>query len=175
MGNFVDLAAVLAPVDRVRSVLKSLGSDAGCYSAVPDRTLVLYEEATGDLDRVQTLSQELGAAVFACHIHDDDLWLYEFYLAGKLADKFNTLPSYWKQLTSQQEAEWKGNPDLLSEHWPGLTAESVRRYLRNQDRDKDAQTGTAYPDDEFEYGDCWQLTDFLRKLGTPYPESPDDA
>jgi hypothetical protein len=119
---------------------------------------------------MQTLSRELKAAVVACHIHDDDLWLYEFYVAGELADKFNTLPGYWKQLTPEQEAEWKGDADLLAEHWPGLNPDTVRRYLRNQETDLDGSPGKAYPDDEFEYADCWQLTDFLRKLGTPYPD-----
>ena len=33
----------------------------------------------------------------------------------------------------------------------------------------------AYPDDEYPYGECWQLTDFLRKLGTPYPPPPDEV
>jgi len=173
MGNFIDLAAVLAPADRVRGVLDALGSDAGCHSVLPDRTLVLYDEATGDMEPIQSLSRELGTAAFACHIHDDDLWIYEFYVSGTLIDKFNTIPSYWKPLTPSQEAEWKGNADLLASHWPGLDADSVRRYLQNQGQQDDIASGTAYPDDEFEYGDCWQLTDFLRKLGTPYPESPD--
>jgi hypothetical protein len=59
----------------------------------------------------------------------------------------------------------------LAKHWPGLAADSVRQYLRHRDPDGDASsTGKAYPDDEFESWDCWQLTDFLRKLGTPYPD-----
>lgn len=168
MGNFIDLAAVLAPAERVQSVLDALGAEAEHYSVLPDRTLVLYEESTGDFDRIQTLSQKLGAPVFACHIHDDDLWVYEFYVAGNLVDKFNTEPSYWKKLTAEEEAAWKGDADLLARHWTGLNAESVRRYLCNQA--DDATSGKAYPDDEFKYRDCWQLVDFLRKLGTPYPE-----
>lgn len=31
----------------------------------------------------------------------------------------------------------------------------------------------AYPDDEFGMGDCWQMADFMRKLGLPYPISDD--
>jgi hypothetical protein len=175
MGNFIDLAAVLAPAESVRSVLKTLGSEAGCCSVLPDRTLVFCDEDTGNFDRMKTLSQRLGTAVFACHIHDDDLWLYEFYVAGQLTNKFNTIPSYWKRLTPEQESEWRGDADLLAHHWPGLSADSVRRYLHHQSDGPNTFSGKAYPDDEFEYGDCWQLADFLRKLGTPYPESPDNA
>ncbi len=173
MGEFIDVAAVLASVDRVRDALSALHSEAECHTAQADRTLVFYEEATGDFDRIQALSRELGTAVFACHIHDGDLWLYEFYLAGRLTDKFNTLPSYWQQLTPEQETEWKGDADVLAEHWPNLTADSVRRYLRNQEDYLDLSAGKAYADDVYGYADCWQLTDFLRKLGTPYPISPD--
>lgn len=30
-------------------------------------------------------------------------------------------------------------------------------------------TGKAYPDDQFDYGDCWQLLDFIRALGGDMP------
>ncbi len=175
MGEFIDLAAVLAPVDDVNTTLKKLGSEAKCHSAQSNRTLVIYNDASGDFARVQALSQELNTAAFACHIHDGDLWLYEFYLNGKLTDKFNSLPSYWEELAPEQEAEWKGNADLLARYWPNLNADSIRLYLRNQIEDLDDPNSKAYPDDDFAYGDCWQLTDFLRKLGIPYPSSIDDG
>ena len=174
MGEFIDLAAVLVPVDDVRTALRKLASEAKCYSTQSDRTLVIYDDATGDFVRVQALSQELKAATFACHIHDGDLWLYEFYLCGKLADKFNSLPSHWGELPPEQEAEWKGDADLLSRHWPNLNADSIRLYLRDETESLDDLNSKAYPDDKFAYGDCWQLTDFLRKLGTPYPSSMDE-
>ncbi len=171
MGIFIDMAAVLAPEDRVNGAINELGSDAGCYSVQPDRTLVLYQEATGDFERIKDLSRKLGVAAFACHIHDDDLWLYEFYLSGELVDKFNTIPSYWEELPPDEEAKWRGDADLLTRHWPGLSADSIRRYLvHHSDDDWSAK---AYLDDEFSCGDCWQVTDFLRKIGTPYPPDND--
>jgi hypothetical protein len=81
------------------------------------------------------------------------------------------MPNYWKPLTPGQEAEWKGNADLLARHWSGLGADAVRLCLCNQE---DTPSGKAYADDHSEYADCWQLCDFLRKLGTPYPEPSDE-
>ncbi len=172
MGNFIDVAAVLAPPDRVRAALATLGADAGCISIQADRTLVLYSKSTGDFGRVRELSRTLGTAAFACHIHDDDLWLYEFYLAGELTDQFNTCPDYSEELGLEQKATWRGNAELLAQHWPGLSAAAVSRYLRwDEGEDDDDLDEKAYPDDEFAFSDCWQMTDFLRRLGTPYPDA----
>jgi hypothetical protein len=32
-----------------------------------------------------------------------------------------------------------------------------------------AESDNAYPDDEFPYNDCWQVTDFMCRLGLVYP------
>ena len=175
MGEFIDMAAVLAPLERTRSGLEKLGATARCYPARSDRTLVVYDEATGDFAKVESLSRELGVAAFACHIHDGDLWLYEFYLNGVPTDRFNSLPEYWGDISLEEKADWKGDADMLARHWPGLDADSVRFYLCDQQEYFDEPDTKAYPEDEHAYNDCWQLTDFLRKLGTPYPSSLDES
>ena len=35
----------------------------------------------------------------------------------------------------------------------------------------DDDPGKAYTSDEYAYGDCWQLVDFMKKLGFSYPIS----
>ena len=173
----MDLAAVLAPEDTVNAYLKTSGqsSPAGCLSTQPDRTLVIYEESTGDFTRIQEISAKLGVPVFALHVHDDDLWLYEFYVDGELKDRFNTIPEYWQELCDEEKASWKGNAQILATHWKDLKPEDISAYLINWHEglgeDDDMEDGiNAYPDDEFPIGDFWQLTDFLKKLGTPYPD-----
>ena len=45
----------------------------------------------------------------------------------------------------------------------------MRRYLVHwSDLDEAAMEETACPDDHFTYGDCWQMTDFMARLGFPW-------
>jgi hypothetical protein len=46
--------------------------------------------------------------------------------------------------------------------------ESIGNYLFDWDLD-DEDPDKAYPDDEFPFNDCWQVTDFMRRLGLIYP------
>lgn len=50
----------------------------------------------------------------------------------------------------------------------GGPREAVEEALREWDLNDERQ-GKAYEDDEFAYLDCWQLTDFMRKLWLLYP------
>lgn len=174
MGLFLDLAGFLTPQDRVQAAVTAAGRDADVdfYSVNQDRTLMLFGKPTGNFSFTQSLSRDLGVPAFGFHIHDDDLWLYEFYVAGELIDQFNTLPGYWKELSAEEESRWRGNADLISGHWPGVDPETIRRYLVHRDFDNETPS-KAYPDDKFEAWDCWQLADFLRKLGIPYPSEAD--
>ena len=46
--------------------------------------------------------------------------------------------------------------------------ESIREYLHEWDLEAD-DSDLAYDDDQFPYNDCWQVTDFMRRLGLVYP------
>jgi hypothetical protein len=172
MGHFIDLAAVLAPEQRVKDYLASAGlsGGAGCLAGESGRTLVLFEEATGEFTRIAKMSEALQVPVFALHIHDDDLWMYEFYTSGRLADRFNTQPGYWQEIEDGERETWKGDANVLATYWSGLKPESVSNYLVHQDLPGFDGHARAYPDDHCESWDCWQVCDFLKKLGTPYPE-----
>ena len=70
MGNFIDLAAVLAPAETVRSVLKTLGSEAGCCTVLPDRTLVFWESGSGEKNE-QNAGPQLA---YASRAHEPARW-----------------------------------------------------------------------------------------------------
>ena len=171
MGHFIDMAAVLKPLAEVEEYFARFPEADGveCVPGLPDRTLVIYGESTGNFERVSRLSAGLNGVAMALHIHDDDLWLYELYAAGVLQDCFNTIPDYWQEIDEEEQRKWQGNAAILAAHWTGLDPASVSRYLVPLADDPPAPGTRAYPDDAFEYGDCWQVTDFLRRLGTPYP------
>lgn len=172
MGHFIDMAAVLAPPERVGAYLAEHPEDgsAACVSKEMDKTLVIYKVSSGDFGRVRRLSQELRVAVFALHLHDDALWLYELYASGVLMDRFNPIPHYWEELSEEETASWRGKPEIVAAYWPGVSVRQIERYLCTRDDSTEDADVKAYGDDEFGVHDCWQVCDFLRKLGTPYPE-----
>ena len=120
-------------------------------------------------DASQYLSKTLKTSVFSLHIHDEDLWMYVLYSKGKQVDQFNPIPDYWEEEVSEDDRRaWSGNAAVVGKYWPCLVPESIGNYLFDWDLDDD-EAGKAYPDDEFAFNDCWQITDFMRRLGLVYP------
>jgi len=114
------------------------------------------------------ISRELSAPVFSFHIHDGDLWMYVLYVNGQVVDQFNPIPDYWADnLTDEEIASWKGDASIVTKHIPGLGTTKIDKYLTRWDLDAE-ENSKAYEDDEFENED-WQLLDFMKKCGLPYP------
>ena len=143
-------------------------------------TLVLVEDGSGcsvlypwgffDWDAAsQYLSSELGASVFSFHIHDEDLWMFVLFNKGEQVAQFNPLPEYWDDNISEEErVSWSGDAATIASHIPGVAVETIRRYLKHWDFDEE-NPGKAFPEDRFHFQDCWQMCDFLKRLGLTYP------
>jgi len=188
MGLFLAMSGIAgADLDVVKNSLKSYAKEHdGRMEASPATAetwefLIVSESQPGRItvaypgefmnwdDAAADLSRSLDVPVFSFHIHDDDLWMYVLFDKGEEIDCFNPIPAYWSNEMSDEEvAKWKGDPTLIAKQWPGVKPEAVEKYLVSWDLD-DAAPGKAYPDDQFASGDCWQLTDFMRRLGLDYP------
>jgi hypothetical protein len=115
------------------------------------------------------LSKALGTSVVSLHIHDEDLWMYILFAKGEQVDQFNPVPDYWSRKMPKSEKDvWAGNAAVVAQHWPGLAPESIREYLHEWDLETE-DSDLAYDDDQFTYNDCWQVTDFMGRLGLVYP------
>ena len=115
------------------------------------------------------LSSSLHAPVFSFHIHDEDLWMFVLFDNGEEVAQFNPLPDYWDDNISDEERlAWSGNAASIAARLPGLSPEAISPYLRHCDLD-DEDPGKSFPDDEFPYHDCWQMCDFLKRIGLRYP------
>jgi hypothetical protein len=132
-----------------------------------DRITVAYPgEFLGWNKASEYLSRRLHAPVFSFHIHDGDLWMYTLFFNGEEVDHFNPIPDYWSDDLSDEEREqWEGNAEVVAKFWPGVTSEAVENYLVAWDLEE--EPGKAYDDDQ--YVDCWQVVDFMRRLGLAYP------
>ena len=112
------------------------------------------------------LSEELQAPVFLLDIYDGDFWTYTLFFSGQIKDKFMPIPDYFNEDPGQIEIDsWKGNAQIIAKYVPGLTPESIEKYLIRWDLDQEEVK--AYEDDEFT--NCeYQLFDFMKKLKLPY-------
>jgi hypothetical protein len=152
-----------APNGRPYDHLIVAGEDFAPITVMYPGDLFGWDEAS------KRLSKVLGVPVISLHIHDGDLWMYVLYRDGEEIDQFNPIPDYWSEDPSPEErSSWAGDAIVVAENWEGVDAASIERYLVVWDLDDD-HPGKACEDDEHPIGDCWQLVDFMRKLGLTYP------
>jgi hypothetical protein len=133
---------------------------------------VLYPGEFYEWDEASSfLSKETGKPVFSFHIHDGDLWMYVLFENGLVVDQFNPIPDYWQEVDAKERQRWRGNATEVAMRVPALSKESIAKYLIAWDDDilESDERKKAYPDDEFFYGDDWQLVDFMKRLGLNYP------
>lgn len=134
------------------------------------RTTIAYPGEFFDWDDASRhLSQCLQGPVFSFHIHDGDLWMYVLYENGHEVDAFNPVPDYWNQNLSEREfRHWSGDAARVAATWPDVAVVSIENYLVRWNL-MDYHPRKAYPDDRSTFNDCWQLLDFMRRLGLDYP------
>jgi len=125
-------------------------------------------------DASKYISQKLARPVFSLHIHDGDLWMFVLFRDGNEIGQFNPIPDYWEKLSPEERVKWKGDPFLIADVVPGVSIESIAKYFVEWDLEAE-DPPRAYPDDEFSFGDCWQLCDFMKKSGLEYPVGDDGS
>ncbi len=191
MGLFLSMSGVVgaSKTDVEAALRKYANAQDGRFEPTkqtsPSWEVLIVSEASGSTTVVYPgnlfewdaaaayLSQSLDVPVFSFHIHDDDLWMYTLFVAGEAVDQFNPIPDYWADSISDEEREqWSGRPSVIARWCPQVQEDAIRDYLLPWDLE-DESPGKAYEDDEYTYGDCWQLVDFLRKLKMAYPFTAD--
>ena len=139
------------------------------YAQNYEGTQVLMEgDDLGFAPLAKALSDASENPVMLLYIYDGDYWGYDFYGGGE-EDHFSTCPDYFGPISPEEKQRLAGNPAALSGWLPTWDTGMMRRYLVHwSDLDEDAIEETACPDDCFPYGDCWQMTDFMARLGFPW-------
>ncbi|AKN31049.1 hypothetical protein Ccar_09390 [Clostridium carboxidivorans P7] len=132
-------------------------------------TTVVYPDDFFEWDEAsEYLSKVLNTSVFSFHIHDSDLWMYIFYNCGNVEDKFNPIPNYWEELSQTEIEEWRGKPEIICNFIQGVLLKDIENYYKVWDED-DFNEEKAYEEDEFGFGEDWQVVDFMDKLNIIYP------
>lgn len=121
------------------------------------------------------IAKRRGIPWMELRIQEGALWDYSLFDGSNFVHKFSTLPEYWDDEPSFIKAS-QGNPKELARLWK-VPLSTIENYLRHWGYILDEEDGSyeiklrgkAYPADQFEYGQIWQMTDFLRALGVQYP------
>lgn len=119
------------------------------------------------------IGASLGVPWIELRIQAGALWDFNLFKGEENIDNFSTMPGYWGG--DEDLDEWRGKPELFASEW-GVPKEKVEKYLVDwgcqeypDGTSGHARTGKAYESDEFEYGDIWQMLDFLKAVGGTYP------
>ena len=139
------------------------------YAQSYEGTQVLIEgNGPGFATLARALADLSENPVMLLYIYDGDYWGYDFY-GGQEEDHFSTRPDCFGPVSPREKQRLSGNPAALSGWLPTWDTAMMRRYLVHwSDLDEAAMEETACPDDHFTYGDCWQMTDFMARLGFPW-------
>lgn len=131
-------------------------------------TVLFNEGGCGYEELAKGLSEELPSPVLLLYIYDEDFWGYYFYEGGAELDRFSPMPDYFEEYSPKERQRCAGNSALLARYFQ-VEQGDIERYLRFWPQDMMEQyEQPAYPGDEFGQCDCWQMADFMAKLGFPY-------
>lgn len=119
-------------------------------------------------ETAKKISLEGKCPVLFAYIYDGDYWGYTLFINGEVQNEFATIPDYFED-SEKPVLRYTANVPLLSQSFT-VSAERIERYLCHWTDAILDNEDFAYEDDEFPYGDVWQMTDFLRALGFQYPE-----
>jgi len=116
------------------------------------------------------LGESLNVPWVEVRIQEGSLWDYSLFLAGDHLDNFSTFPEYWDEEDADESwvAEQRGDPQLFSNTW-AIDQASIERYYKPWH--PNCPRGKAYPNDQHQYGDIWQMHDFVGALGAYDPSN----
>ena len=141
------------------------------YAQSYEGTQALMEgDNLGFAPLAKALSDASENPVMLLYIYDGDYWGYDFYGGGE-EDHFSTIPDYFGPVSPEEKQRLAGNPAALRGWFPIQDISAIQSYYihwSDQCEDDLEEAGAAYPGDRFSYGDCWQMTDFMARLGFPW-------
>jgi hypothetical protein len=187
MGLFLALSGVIdANPEQVGHILKDFAisrsgdlefaegntdqPNIGIITQSEPNTSILYPNHFGEWDDAsQYISRTLNKSVFSFHIHDGDLWMFILFQNGIDVARFNPIPEYWAKLDPEEKAKWRGDAAFIARLIPSITPDSITKYFVEWNNLPMENLLRAYSDDEFTIGNCWQMCDFMKRIGLEFP------
>ena len=183
MGLFLNTAIILnCNETTVKSAIEKLEKTSDLYGLSATKcqfkeyekgVQVLFNDGcTGYDELAKALSADTNQPTLLLYIYDDDFWGYYFYENGKEIDCFSPKPDYFDDQISEEEMQHNaGKKDVIAQYF-NIDEKEIENYLVVWTEELEEQACDdnlkAYEDDEAEQCDCWQIADFMKKLGYPY-------
>ena len=145
MGEFYYSISIKSDdAESLRSVLETLAAsgEAKFYLAPPrNGWMNIYPSISGLAESiVGKLSSSIAGDVVQLMVHDGDVFLYEYYRSGQLADRYSSVPDYFGPVSKRERAALRGRAEsftplisqadvdkltaILSKQWELKSAES---------------------------------------------------
>lgn len=144
--------------DGVRAVLNRVADEADCnfFLGPPIRgwISIFPEDDLGQFDPfMPEIARQLPHDIFRLIVHDDDDFIYHFYRAGELVDRYNSVPDAYEEVSEGEAMQLKGCPELFQDLLPGPNSLGKLNILLRAD-------------DEFIY-ESHRMQEFADVLGLP--------
>jgi hypothetical protein len=139
MGNFYVNHTLRGPSQQ--AVGKALAGRSALVTPVRDGCVVVFDEQSDDQDPgvisslAERLSREFQCPVWSVLNHDDDILWYQLYLAGDLADEYDSCPGYFD--AEEPTGPAGGDAEKLCRAFGAKDAATVEKILRTSAFDDD--------------------------------------
>ena len=143
MGNFYTNYTLRGPSPE--EIVAALAGRSAIVTPAQDGCVVVFDEESDEQDTgvisllASRLSRELRCPVLAILNHDDDIFWYQLYLSGELADQYDSSPGYF-DAESEPSPPAGGDARKLCSAFGVNTIAEVESVLRKSTFDEDGYT-----------------------------------
>jgi hypothetical protein len=143
MGNFYTNYTLRGPSPQ--AIVALLAGRSAFVTPAQDGCVVVLDEESDEQDTdiitllASRLSRELRCPVLAVLNHDDDIFWYQLYLSGELADEYDSSPGYFDP-EAEPSAPTGGDAQKLCRAFGASAVAEVERVLRKSSFDEDGYT-----------------------------------
>jgi hypothetical protein len=159
MGNFYTNYTLRGPSQQ--AVAKALGGRSAIVTPAQDGCVVVFDEQSDEQNEAvitelaSSLSRQFACPVLAVLNHDDDIFWYQLYLAGELADEYDSSPGYFDP-SAEPSAPAGGDAQKLCSAFGADDVAEVESVLRKSSFHEGGYTFAVE-----------RHTDLARALGIP--------
>src|SRR6185503_13495471 len=135
MGNFYTNYTLRGPSQQ--AVAAALAGRSAIVTPAQDGCVVVFDEHSDDQDSAvitelaSRLSRDLRCPVLAVLNHDDDIFWYQLYLSGELADEYDSSPGYF-DASAEPSGPADGDAQKLCTAFGSSAVAEVERILRDE-------------------------------------------
>ena len=158
-GNFYTNYTLKGPSQQ--AVAAALAGRSAIVTPAQNGCVVAFDEASDEQDSAVItelalrLSRELRCPLLAVLNHDDDIFWYQLYLTGELADQYDSSPGYFDP-AAEPSAPVGGDAQRLCNAFGATDVAAVEAVLRK----------SSYDDDGYVFA-FERHADLVRALGLP--------